>query len=73
MTKFTFEGIIERHKARLVTKGFYKQEGIDYTENFSPVAKMKSAQLIISLIARFGWQIHQMDVKSVFLHENLSE
>jgi hypothetical protein len=47
-------------------KGFSQQEGIDYTETFSPVAKMNSVRLILSLAARFGWKIHQMDVKSAF-------
>jgi len=56
-TKFTFEGV-ERHKACLVVKGFSQQEGINYIETFALVAKMKSVQLILSLVARFGWQIH---------------
>jgi hypothetical protein len=54
-------------------KGFSQQEGINYTETFSPIAKMNSVQLILSLVAHFGWKIHQMDVKSVFLHGDLSE
>jgi hypothetical protein len=34
---------------------------------------MNSVRLILSLAARFGWKIHQMDVKSDFLHGDLSE
>jgi hypothetical protein len=34
---------------------------------------MNSVRLILSLVAHFGWKIHQMDVKSSFLHGNLSE
>jgi hypothetical protein len=34
---------------------------------------MNFVQLILSLVARFGWEIHQMDVKSVFLHRDLFE
>jgi hypothetical protein len=48
-TKFTFEGIVERHKSRLVANGFSQQEGINYAETFSPVSKMNFVQLIISL------------------------
>jgi hypothetical protein len=72
-TKFSSEGVVERHKAHLVVKGFSQQESIDYTETFAPVAKMNSVRLIISLVARFGWKIHQMDVKSAFLHGDLFE
>ena len=54
-------------------KGFSQQEGIDYTETFSPVAKMKFVRLILSLVACFKWKIHQMYVKSAFLHGGLSE
>jgi hypothetical protein len=57
----------------LVAKGFSQQEGIDYTKTFSPVAKMNYVQLILSLVAFFRWKIHQMDVKSAFLHGDLSE
>ena len=37
--KYKFDGSIERHKAKLVAKGFTQKEGIDYTENFSLVAQ----------------------------------
>jgi hypothetical protein len=33
---------------------------------------MNSFQLILSLATRFGWKIHYMDVKSAFLHGDLS-
>jgi hypothetical protein len=39
-TKFTFEGVIECHKAHFVAKGFSQQEGINYNETFAHVAKM---------------------------------
>jgi hypothetical protein len=72
-TKFTSEGVVERHKARFFVKGFSQQEGINYIETFSPIAKMNYVQLILSFATRFGWQIHQMDVKSDFLHGDLFE
>jgi hypothetical protein len=72
-TKFTFEGVVECHKSHLVMKGFSQQEGIEYTKTFSLVAKMNYVQMILSLVAHFGWKIHQMDVKSSFLHGDLSE
>ena len=50
-TKFTFDHVVEHHKACLVMEGFSQQEGIDYTDTFAPVAKMNSFQMIISLIS----------------------
>ena len=42
-------------------------------ETFSPIAKMNFVRLILSLSTHFGWLIHQMDVKSSFLHGDLAE
>eukprot|EP00253_Pinus_taeda_P003538 PITA_03538 len=72
-TKYGPDGKVDKHKARLVAKGFSQVEGIDYTETFSPVAKMNSIRLILSLAASFKWEVHQMDVKSAFLHGDLRE
>eukprot|EP00253_Pinus_taeda_P005612 PITA_05612 len=72
-TKYGPDGKVDKHKARLVAKGFSHVEGIDYTETFSPVAKMNSIRLVLSLAASLKWEVHQMDVKSAFLHGDLHE
>jgi hypothetical protein len=72
-TKYASDGSVERHKARLVSKGFSQVEGIDYNETFSPVAKMNSICLVLSLASSHKWEVHQMDVKSAFLHGYLKE
>ena len=58
---------IEKHKVRLVAKGYSQKAGIDYDEVFASVARLETIQLIISLAAQNKWKIHQMDVKSAFL------
>ncbi|XP_047326426.1 uncharacterized mitochondrial protein AtMg00820-like [Impatiens glandulifera] len=65
------DGSIERHKARLVTKGFHQQEDIDYLETFSLVVKHTTIRTILPLVATRQWLIHELDVNNVFLHGNL--
>jgi hypothetical protein len=72
-TKYASDGSVERHKARLVSKGFSRVEGIDYNETLAPVAKMNSIYLVLALVASHKWEVHQMDVKSDFLHGDLHE
>jgi hypothetical protein len=68
ITKYASDGSVERHKAQLVSKGFSQVEGIDYNETFEPVAKMNSIHLVLALVASHKWEVHQMDIKSAFLH-----
>ncbi|CAL9003877.1 unnamed protein product, partial [Prunus brigantina] len=58
---------------RLVAKGYAQKEGIDYNEIFSPVVKRSSIQILLALVAQFDLKLVQLDVKTAFLHGNLSE
>eukprot|EP00253_Pinus_taeda_P010618 PITA_10618 len=72
-TKYEPDGKVDKHKARLVAKGFSKVEGLDYTKTFSLIDKMNSIFLVLSLATSFKWEVHQMDVKSAYLHGDLHE
>ncbi|KAL0337592.1 UNVERIFIED_CONTAM: Retrovirus-related Pol polyprotein from transposon TNT 1-94 [Sesamum calycinum] len=72
-TKKDSLGNIERYKARLVPKGFTQREEIDYTETFSPVSKKDSLRTIMALVAHFDMDLHQMDVKTIFLNGELEK
>ena len=72
-TKRDSKGKVERFKARLVAKGFTQRERVDYNETYSPVSKNDSFRIIMTFIAHFNLELHQMDVKTTFLNENLEE
>ena len=66
-------GIIERYKARLIARGFTQQEGIDYSETFSPVIKQATVRLFFSIAFSRNWKIHQLDIHNAFLNGVLTE
>ena len=71
--KTDMDAKVSTSKARLVAKGFTQRQGIDYEETLSPVAMVKSIQILLAIAAYYDYEIWQMDVKTAFLNGNLQE
>ena len=56
-----------------MAKGYAQTYGVDYSDTFSLTAKMSSVQIFISLATTYHWDPHQLNIKNVFLHDDLQE
>jgi hypothetical protein len=78
-SKWTFklkrgpEGLIERFKGRVVTKGYTQVEGLNYDETFALVVKFTSIRTLLALAAHLDLEIHQVDIKTAFLNGKLDK
>ena len=62
-----------RFKACLVVKRYSQRKCIDYAEIFSPVVKLTSIRIMLSIVASENFHLEQMHVKIVFLHGHLDK
>ena len=51
------KGKVKKYKARLVAKGYSKVSGIDFGDIFSPVAKVTSIRLLLSVVITFDFEV----------------
>ena len=56
-------------KLDLWERVFSQVQGVDYDENFSPVAMLKSVGIMLALAVFFDYEIWQMDVKNKFSYQ----
>lgn len=64
---------MESLKVHLVANGLQHIEGSEYNETFSPVAKLISIRLVLTIAISRGWKLQQVDISNAFLHVNLEE
>ena len=67
------DGSVDKYKARLVIKGYKQTEGLDYFDTYSSVTGINSIRMVLAIAALRNLEVHQMDVKIVFLNGELDE
>ena len=48
---------VDRYKAHPIARGFTQTFGIDYTETFSPIAKLNSISVLLSISINQSWKL----------------
>nr|GEX37054.1 hypothetical protein [Tanacetum cinerariifolium] len=57
----------------LVARDYRQEEGIDFEESFTPVARLEAIRIFLAYAAHKNMVVYQMDVKTAFLNGNLRE
>nr|GEZ09597.1 hypothetical protein [Tanacetum cinerariifolium] len=61
------------HKDHSLDNGFTQEEGINYDEVFSPVARIEAIRLFLAYASFMGFLVYQMDIKSAFLYGRIED
>ncbi|GJS66285.1 retrovirus-related pol polyprotein from transposon TNT 1-94 [Tanacetum coccineum] len=61
------------NKARLIARGYYQEEGIEFKESFASVARLEAIRIFIAYVVHKNMIIYQMDVRTAFLNGILCE
>lgn len=60
-------------KGTVMVQGYNQEEGINYDETFSPIARMEAIRILIALASYMDFKLFQMDVNSSLLNGYLNE
>nr|GEV74694.1 retrovirus-related Pol polyprotein from transposon TNT 1-94 [Tanacetum cinerariifolium] len=66
-------GDVLKNKERLVAKGYSQEEGTDFEESFTPVARLEAIRIFIANAAGKNMTVYQMYMKTAFLNGELKE
>ena len=57
-TKLNVDGSINKHKARLIVKGYAQVFGVDYSETFAPVVRLDIIRLLLTVTMQKNWKVY---------------
>nr|GEX95919.1 hypothetical protein [Tanacetum cinerariifolium] len=68
INKHDEEQTVIQNKSRLVVRGYRHEEGINFEESFTSVARMEAIRIFLTYAAHKSFTVFQMEVKTAFLH-----
>ena len=71
--KLDKDGKIGSRKSQLIAQGFTQQEGINFTDTFSPTANLTAVRIIAAIAVWNDWELEQTDIDAAYLNASLKE
>jgi hypothetical protein len=62
------DSTVEKYNAILVAKFYTPKEGENYFDTYSPVARLTTIRVLVSMAASYDLIVHQIDIKTAFLN-----
>ena len=66
------DGEIIQNKSQLVAQGYTQVEGVYFDESFTPMARLESIRILMSMACNMNFKLYQMDMKCAFLNGYLN-
>ena len=67
------DGNVESWNIWLIAGGNRQKYSVDYNKTFAIAAKMPSIQLVLANPTQQNWEMHQIDIKSMYLNMSLDK
>jgi hypothetical protein len=64
---------VVKYKARIVARGFTQERGINYFDTYSPVARLTSLRVLLTIVTAQNLELYQMDADTAFVNGTLEE
>ena len=61
----------KQFKARVVIRGQFMQEGLDFNDTFAPVAKQMTIRAVLAVATKYGCKLKAGDIETAFLSANM--
>jgi hypothetical protein len=71
--KFRHDCTIDKYKARLMAICYTQKEGECCFNTYSPIVRLITIHVLLSLVASNGFLIHQIGIKKTFLNGEVEE
>ena len=62
-----------KYKVRWICKGFRQKQDVNYDEIYASVIRASIVKVLLTLVAKYDYEVEQMNVIIAFLKARLSE